>query len=115
MWFACSISSLSCTENRPRSKATTVPSSQRRRCRSGSKIDTSTHASSIPAVRGRTGHNESFNGIFRDGCLNRWLFESVREAREATEHWLYEYNFERPHESLSGRSPEMFFKQGEQH
>ncbi|MCP4906565.1 MAG: transposase, partial [bacterium] len=31
---------------------------------------------------------ESFSGVFRDGCPNRWLFESVREAREATEAWL---------------------------
>ena len=68
-----------------------------------------------PGSPWQNGHNESFNGAFRDGCLNRWLFESIQEAREATEHWLYEYNFERPHESLSGRSPEMFFKQGEQH
>ena len=62
----------------------------------------------------QNGHNESFNGVFRDGCLNRWLFESVREAREATEAWLYEYNVERPHGSLSGRSPGLFFEQWEQ-
>ncbi len=55
-----------------------------------------------PGSPWQNGHNESFNGVFRDGCLNRWLFESVRESRDATEHWLYEYNFERPHGSLSG-------------
>jgi transposase InsO family protein len=38
-----------------------------------------------PGSPWQNGHNESFNGVFRDGCLNRWLFESVREAREATE------------------------------
>jgi putative transposase len=42
----------------------------------------------------QNGHNESFNGVFRDGCLNRWLFESIREAREASESWLHEYNEE---------------------
>jgi putative transposase len=21
----------------------------------------------------QNGHNESFNGVFRDGCLNRWV------------------------------------------
>ncbi|MEO1935950.1 MAG: integrase core domain-containing protein [Myxococcales bacterium] len=67
-----------------------------------------------PGSPWQNGHNESFNGVFRDGCLNRWLFESIQEAREATEHWLYEYNFEQPHGSLSGRSPEMFFEQWEQ-
>ncbi len=36
-----------------------------------------------PGSPWQNGHNESFNGVFRDGCLNRWLFESVREAQEA--------------------------------
>ncbi len=38
-----------------------------------------------PGSPWQNGHNESFNGVFRDGCLNRWLFESLREAREASE------------------------------
>jgi hypothetical protein len=50
-----------------------------------------------PGSPWQNGHNESFNGVFRDGCLNRWLFESVREARETSEAWLSEYNEERPH------------------
>jgi transposase InsO family protein len=67
-----------------------------------------------PGSPWQNGHNESFNGVFRDGCLNRWLFESVREAREASEHWLQEYNVERPHGSLGGRSPALFFEQREE-
>ena len=58
----------------------------------------------------QNGHNESFNAVFRDGCLNRWLFESLREAREASEAWLREYNVERPHGSLGGRVPSEFFE-----
>lgn len=68
-----------------------------------------------PGSPWQNGHNESFNGVFRDGCLNRWLFESVREARETSEAWLQEYNEERPHGSLGGLTPSEFFEQGEEH
>jgi len=33
-----------------------------------------------PGSPWQNGHNESFNSVFRDGCLNRWIFSSVREA-----------------------------------
>jgi len=67
-----------------------------------------------PGSPWQNGHNESFNGVFRDGCLNRWLFESLREARETTESWLQEYNDERPHGSLGGLTPSKFFELGEE-
>jgi putative transposase len=34
-----------------------------------------------PGSPWQNGHNESFNGVFHDGCLNRWLFRAVHEAR----------------------------------
>jgi len=49
----------------------------------------------------QNGFNESFNSIDRDGCLNRWRFESQREAREITDNWTNEYNSIRPHGSLN--------------
>ena len=50
----------------------------------------------------------------QDGCLNRWLFGSVHEAREASEASLQEYNGERSHGSLGGRAPSKFFEQGQE-
>jgi transposase InsO family protein len=67
-----------------------------------------------PGSPWQNAHNESFNAVFRDGCLNRWLFESVREASEASESWLHEYNEERPHGSLGGLTPSKFFERWEE-
>jgi putative transposase len=55
-----------------------------------------------PGSPWHNGHNESFNGVFRDGGLNRWLFASVQEARRIIHHWREEYNYERPHGALDG-------------
>lgn len=43
---------------------------------------------------------ESFNGKFRDVCLNEHWFLSIRHAREVIEDWRQEYNGERPHSAL---------------
>ena len=51
---------------------------------------------------------ESFNGSFRDECLNMELFTSMREAQAIAEHWRIEYNTLRPHSSLGGRTPSEF-------
>lgn len=56
-------------------------------------------------------YNESFNSVFRDGCLNRYLFESVSQAQQIVDAWLFEYNHERPHGSLSGMTPAAFEQQ----
>ncbi len=48
---------------------------------------------------------ESFNGRFRDECLNESWFESLDEARRAIETWRTDYNEVRPHSALGGRSP----------
>ena len=64
-----------------------------------------------PGSPWQNGHNESFNGVFRDGCLNRWLFTSVSEARRIITHWLEEYNSVRPHGALNGLTPRAFAAQ----
>lgn len=51
---------------------------------------------------------ESFNGSFRDECLNMELFTNVSEAQEIADHWRIGYNTLRPHSSLDGRTPSEF-------
>lgn len=51
---------------------------------------------------------ESFNGSFRDECLNMELFSGIREARELVESWRCDYNDLRPHSSLGYKTPSEF-------
>jgi putative transposase len=51
---------------------------------------------------------ESFNGKFRDECLNEHWFLSMRHAREVIAAWRDEYNGERPHSSLGYLTPNQF-------
>ncbi len=53
---------------------------------------------------------ESFNGKFRDECLNENWFTSLRDAQEKIEAWRRDYNRNRPHSSLGNKSPEEFLK-----
>ena len=53
-------------------------------------------------------HVESFNGRFRDECLNSNLFVNLNDARKKIEAWRNEYNGERPHSSLAYRTPQEF-------
>jgi putative transposase len=48
---------------------------------------------------------ESFNGRFRDECLNTNWFLSLKHARAAIEEWRRDYNEVRPHSSLKGATP----------
>ena len=51
---------------------------------------------------------ESFNGKFRDECLNDNVFISLDSARDIIETWRIDYNTARPHSSLNGMTPEEF-------
>jgi putative transposase len=51
---------------------------------------------------------ESFNGKFRDDCLNEHWFVSLADAQLIIEAWRVDYNTVRPHSSLDGVTPEEF-------
>ncbi len=49
---------------------------------------------------------ESFNGRFRDECLNEHWFLSLGDARRITAAWRADYNCARPHSALGYRTPD---------
>jgi putative transposase len=48
---------------------------------------------------------ESFNGRFRDECLNQHWFVSLEEVQQTVEAWRLDYNIERPHRALGQQTP----------
>lgn len=53
---------------------------------------------------------ESFNGKFRDECLNLHWFRSLRHAREEIGRWRNHYNTKRPLSALGYLSPTEFLR-----
>jgi putative transposase len=51
---------------------------------------------------------ESFNGSFRDECLNANWFLFLDDAQKKITDWLIEYNEYRPHSSLNDLTPDEF-------
>ncbi len=56
----------------------------------------------------QNGYVESFNGKFRDECLNQNWFVSLDEARAVIEAFRIDFNRERPHSALGNQTPEEF-------
>jgi putative transposase len=54
------------------------------------------------------GHIESFNGKFRDECLNENWFISLDDVRRKVEAYRIDYNEVRPHSALDNRTPNEF-------
>jgi putative transposase len=61
-----------------------------------------------PGSPWQNGYGESFNGKFRDECLNMQVFYSLAEATTVVEIWRHSYNHERPHSSLGYQTPAEF-------
>jgi putative transposase len=56
----------------------------------------------------QNGSIESFNGRFREECLDPSWFTSLAEARRVIEAWRVDYNQHRPHTSLRMQTPAGF-------
>jgi putative transposase len=53
---------------------------------------------------------ESFNGSFRDECLNVHWFLSLEDARQKIETWRIDYNRFRPHSAINDLTPEEMYE-----
>lgn len=61
-----------------------------------------------PGKPNQNAYIESFNGRFRDECLNEHWFTSVAHAQAVIETWRQEYNDERPKKGLGGLTPAVY-------
>jgi putative transposase len=83
----------------------------------GKKLDAWAHQRGIklhfirPGKPVENAYIESFNGKYRDECLNENLFRTLDEARHIIETWRIDYNQYRPHSSLGNLTPEEYANQ----
>ena len=52
----------------------------------------------------QNGYVERFNRTYRQDVLDAYLFEDIEQARLLSEEWMRDYNYDRPHESLEGKT-----------
>ena len=64
-----------------------------------------------PGKPNQNAYIESFNGRFRDECLNENWFLNLHHARVMIEAWRREYNEERPKKALGGLTPAAYARQ----
>jgi len=66
---------------------------------------------SRPGKPSDNAHIESFNGRFRDECLNGHWFTDLTEAKRVIEAWRRDYNESRPHKALNQLTPREYAEQ----
>ena len=64
-----------------------------------------------PGKPNQNAYVESFNGRFRDECLNEHWFLNLAHAQAIIEAWRREYNEERPKKALGGLTPAVYAQQ----
>jgi putative transposase len=80
----------------------------------GKSLDQWAHANGItlqltqPGKPTQNAYIESFNGKFRDECLNEHWFVSLDQAKAEIALWRRDYNEVRPHSSLDQQTPAAF-------
>ena len=80
----------------------------------GSALDGWAHDNGVrlyfidPGKPTQNAYIESFNGRFREECLNLNWFTTLSEAQRIIEDWRIDYNKRRPHSSLKYKTPEAF-------
>nr|WP_321413529.1 IS3 family transposase [uncultured Allomuricauda sp.] len=63
-----------------------------------------------PAKPTQNAFVERFNGSFRRGTLNRFIFEDIDQVREQARIWMEDYNNYRPHKALGYVSPKQYLE-----
>jgi putative transposase len=71
----------------------------------GVKIDFTT-----PGKPTENGFVESFQGRFRDECLNAEIFEDIEDAKKKIGAWRRDYNSHRPHSALGNIPPAEYLR-----
>ena len=53
---------------------------------------------------------ERFNGTYRRGTLDTYIFEDLHQVRAQKQNWMCDYNHYRPHDALGRISPIKYAK-----
>ena len=58
-----------------------------------------------PGKPAQNAYIERFNRTYREDVLDMYLFSNLGQVRDITTRWRYDYNSDRPHESLNDMTP----------